>query len=131
MNKRKIDAYLPAAMDAICNNERIIYCEKKNEEVKKIKKACRSHISAFGGAVTMGSFKASVALFCKKSQTEDLRPELMRVLWYLTKNEWVEAEKVCKNVLAIKDSAELFALKEEFLNASVAVKLALNAFTLV
>lgn len=134
MNKRKVEKYLPLAIEAINYDECKILKELKekdtNKEYKAIPKTFRGYISSFGAAVTMGSFKSAVAFFSTQSGADEPRQELMRALWYMVKKEWKSASEVCNAVLRVSDKKELATLREDFLNASVAVKLALNAFKL-
>lgn len=133
MNKRKVEYYLPKSIEALNNdNCKIVKKIKKDDGTIKtnIDKTFRGYISSFGAAVTMGSFKAAVAFFSTQSGAEQPRQELIRLLWFLTKDEWKNAQDISKEIIS-KDNDELNRLKEEFLNASIAVKLAMNAYNLV
>ncbi len=131
MNKRKVEAYLPIALEAILSAECGIREKEKDAFVNKISKTYRSYISSFGAAVTMGSFKAAVAFFSQQASGEKPRQELLRAMWYIVNKSWVGAGEISKKVIEITDTVELARLKEEFINASLAMKLALNAFELV
>ena len=134
MNKNKVEYYLSRSIDALDEDECKIVKVEKNEKSgmieKYIDKTFRSYISSFGAAVTMGSFKAAVAFFSTQSKAEQPRENLIRLLWFLTKNEWKSAQDICDEILKITDFDELNYLKDEFINASIAIKLAMNAYNL-
>ena len=132
MNKRKVEYYLSKSIEALNDDNCKIVKKIKNDDgtIKtNIDKTFRGYISSFGAAVTMGSFKAAVAFFSTQSGAEQPRQELIRLLWFLTKDEWKDAQEISQKIS--EDNDELNRLKEEFLNASIAVKLAMNAFNLV
>ncbi|MBO5007107.1 MAG: hypothetical protein J6C89_06655 [Clostridia bacterium] len=122
MNKRKVEAWLPKAIEALEENDKI--CNKG-----KIEKSFRGQISSFGAAVTMGSFKAAVAFFGNNGESAVERSELIRSMYYIVKNEWKAAKDIVSEVICMREP-NLSALKEDFLNASLAIKLAMNAFEL-
>ena len=123
MNKRQVEEYLPRALEALNSPE------SKIARDGKIPRSFRGQISSFGAAVTMGSFKAAVAFFSDNGSADVPRSELIRAMYFVVHGAWKTAEAICGEVLRWKQS-ELFAEKECFLNASVALKLAMNAFEL-
>lgn len=120
MNKRKVEEYLPAALEAL-----------KGGIAKSgsLSKSFRGQISSFGAAVTMGSFKAAVAFFSDNGGADVPRSELIRAIYFVVNGQWKPAEDICSEVLQWTQP-RLSAEKERFLNASVALKLAMNAFEL-
>ena len=126
MNKRKVEQLFPKAIEAL-NASKI---KEKDEKGVYIAKGFRSQISSFGAAVTMGSFRAAVAFFGNNGESDVERSELIRTMYYMVKNEWLPAQKIVEEIVSIRDNAQLMQMKEDFINASVALKLALNAFRL-
>lgn len=124
MNKREVEKMLPTALTGLKDSQ----CEIV--EGGKIDKNFRGQIAAFGAAVTMGSFKSAVAFFGAKGGSDVERQNLVRLMYYIVKNEWKAANEIVDEILAERDSAKLRAMQEKYLNASLAIKLALNAFHL-
>ena len=140
MNKRKVETWLSKAIEALeCNECKIQLRDKvKDENGKereipngKISKSFRGQISSFGAAVTMGSFKSAVAFFGKDGESGVKRSELIRAIYYITDGVWKEADCIVSEVIRETDNVRLAKKKEDFINASVAIKLAMNAFELV
>ena len=119
MNKKRVDEN--------------IFCAKKALEEcgiardGKVEKAYRGQISTFGAAVVTGSLKAAVAFFSEKGGSDVDRPKLLEAMYYVIKNEKISAKKVLDYVCLSDEKA----LKEEFIDASVAIKLAMNFYDLV
>jgi len=126
MNKRKVEQLLPKAIEAL-NASQI----KKTDQngACYIEKGFRGQISSFGAAVTMGSFRAAVAFFGNNGESDVERSELIRTMYYMVKGEWFPAQTIVEEIVSM-DNAKLAQMKEDFINASVALKLALNAFDL-
>ena len=136
MNKKTIERMLPEAVSALKKAGQVYSLLNNQQEISK---SYRSAISSFGAAVTMGSFRAAVAFFSKdaeKGESGISRSKLLSLMYYLYKwdssgsGEWKTAEDVCKEVLCAPDE-DVRIMEKEFLHASVAVKLAMNAFKLV
>ena len=138
MNKRKVEKMLPTALKGLKDDACGILKDGK------IDKNFRGQIAAFGAAVTMGSFKSAIAFFGAKGGSDVERQNLVRLMYYVTHNEhWMqtepiedeekrkkkEAEKIVEEVIGM-DVSQARTAREEYLNASLAIKLALNAFHL-
>lgn len=127
---RKIDKLIPDAIAALkdTNNCRI------SEDGATIKSAYRAAISSFGAAITLGSLKAAVAVFTEDAEGGEAgikRSELLRAIHFLVSGEWISAEEVFKAVIDESNtSANERSLRHRFINAAVALKLAMNAFEL-
>ena len=126
MNNRQVEKLLPKAIETL-NQSDIL---KTDEQGDYIEKGFRSQISSFGAAVTMGSFRAAVAFFGNNGESDVDRAELIRAMYYMTKGGWLSAQDIVKEIASIRNRAQLAQMKEDFLNASVALKLALNSFRL-
>lgn len=128
MNKRTVERYLPIALQGLCD---VKNCKIVSKGKCTIRKGFRGQISSFGAAVTMGSFKAAVAFYGRRGNADTLRPELLRLMYYIVndgKSEaWKSAEKIIQEILNM-DNADV--LREKYENAAIAIKLALNAFEL-
>ena len=125
MNKRRIDRWIPYAKEAI----EVTGIAKGTV----VDKTFRAQISSFGAAVVMGSLKASVAFFTDDGGASVERSKLLGAMDYvIRKGEGEEKpalkkpgqvlEDVCRD-----DSAQK---KEQFIDAAIAIKLALNFFEL-
>lgn len=119
MSIRRINGYLPKAIDAIkiCG-----ICDKKTLEIDK---TFRGQISSFGAAVQMGSLQAAVAFFTKQGGSDTERQKLMDAIKMLV---YPEENKKTLLELVICDHG---GRKNEILDAAVAIKLAMNAYILV
>ena len=51
-------------------------------------------------------------------------------MYYIIKNEKSDAKTILSEIISIQDHQLLAQMKEDFINASIALKLALNAFYL-
>ena len=142
MNKRKIEEWIPLAKNAI---------EKTGiSKDGKILKSFRGQISSFGAAVTMGSMKAAVAFFSDNGGASVKREELMKAILEILQRQEKEVGMQVdgqnkpihgKSVKEYKTLAEyVFSeenpkledeMKEEIINAAIAIKLAMNLFELV
>ncbi len=121
MNKKKVDAYIPKAYAALAE------CGiAKNGEIEK---TFRGQISSFGAAMTMGSFKAAVAFFAKDAGSDVERSKLVQAIHFVLSGEKVKAEAIARNILRMTDE-ELRKAREQYIEASIAIKLAMNLYTL-
>lgn len=120
MNKKKVnDWILPA--------KRVIE-ECGIAQNGKVDNTYRGYISSFGAAVVMGSLKSAVAFFADDGNAKEKRSQLLIAMYSVIKNKTPVSsvkpfqvfEYVCKN-----DNRHT---KEDFINASIAIKLALNFF---
>lgn len=119
MNKNRVNNWILPAREAI------VKCGI-SEDGKTVKKTFRGQISSFGAAVIMGSLKSAVAFFADNGGASVQRDKLIEALYFIIN----DGEK--------KTAAEVFSwvcesqvdLKEQFEDASIALKLALNFFEL-
>lgn len=118
MNKKMVNDWIMPAREAL------IACGIAGDG--KIDSAFRSQISSFGAAVVMGSLKAAVAFFAADGNADVPRSQLIKAIYYVIKRTKQEPKQVFDYVCA-KDNRET---KEKFINASIALKLAMNFFDL-
>ena len=127
MNKRKVEKLLPKAIETL--DKDIFNIKDSDDQGAFIEKGFRSQISSFGAAVTMGSFRAAVAFFAADGESDVERSKLICIMYYIITNEEKTAQEVAQKILSLS-SADEAKMKEDFINASIAIKLALNAFRL-
>ena len=120
MSKKRINEWILMAKDAL----------EKTKIAKggKINKTYRGQIASFGAAVTMGSLPAAVAFFSKKARGESEvdRSKLICAMYYCISKE----EKKAEEILEIVCNNNNQDMKSKFMDASVALKLAMNFFEL-
>ena len=108
---------------------------------REIEKNFRGQISSFGAAISMGNLKSAIAFFAQQKSADVPREKLLFAICYVLQRgvnnlaeEDIDTEKL-KNASAIftyvcRHDGDGIALKNKFLDASVALKLAMNLFTL-
>ena len=129
MNKERVDANIGKAYDVL---------KKRNiaDEKDVIQKAYRGQISSFGAAVSSGSLVSAIAFFSDKGQSKVDREKLMDALYDLLSDK--EKDKIAGNaknklfayVRAKYEKGEIDTVKEEVLDCSIALKLAMNLYSL-
>ena len=104
----------------------------------QIDKTFRGQISSFGAAISMGNLKSAVAFFSQQAGATVEREKLICAIWYILQR--AEGKKKEDIDVSEIDTGKIFdyvcdndsiQLKNEFLDASVAIKLAMNLFDLV
>lgn len=126
MNKEYVDEMLPIAIEAIEK------CGIANEN-GEVSKSFRGQIASFGAAVAMGSFKSAVAFFSENGNASVDRAKLIQAIDYIirdNKKSLRTAKDICKEILDLSND-DVKIRKDKFLDASIAIKLALNVYTLV
>lgn len=118
MNKKRVDNWIITARDAL------IHCGIATKD-GKIDKNFRSQISAFGAAVTMGSFKAAAAFYAKQGNAATDRSALLKAIHYMRTGKDASPDEI---FLSVCGTVDLDALQAEYLDASIALKLAMNLF---
>ena len=134
-NKRKIDEYIPKAINSLSNNRKIV-------KDGKIASGFAGQIATFSVAVSMGSLLSAVAFFSEQKQASVERQELMNVIYEIITREVSEINKetdnkdpkllsyVKKKYEETKEDKilEYRRFQEDILKAAIAVKLAINFF---
>lgn len=147
-NKRKIDEYISKAIEVLNNNEKIV------KEGGKIDKTFSGQIATFAVAVSTGSLLSAVAFFSDNGGASNERSSLMDVIYEIIANEKLpdidkENDKNRDNLNnknsklldyvkskyeKSKESNDIVSynrVKEDILNAAIAIKLAMNFYELV
>ncbi len=132
-NKRKIDEYIPKAIDSLSKNTKIV----KNGTIAS---GFAGQIATFSVAVSMGSLLSAVAFFSEQKQAIVERQELMNVLYEIITREDLNTTKGSEPKLLAhvrkkyeetyknKNILEYRRFQQDILNAAIAVKLAINFF---
>jgi CRISPR-associated protein Cmr5 len=121
MDKRKIDNLIPRAYEVL-DTEGIVIGKELNN-------AWRGQIASFGAAISMGSLIAAVSVFSKQAQSDVDRSKLMQAIYRLlpdTKDDTVNEDALFIHVRDNMNKEE--QIKEEILNATIALKLAMNLY---
>ncbi len=125
MNKKRVDKWIPVAKIALkeCN-----IADNNN----KIDSEFRSQISAFGASIITSSFLAAVAFYSNKGNSDVNRHNLICALHYITSgnNENTNTAAEIFEDLCQKNTSELKIKQSEYIDASIALKLAMNCFDL-
>lgn len=126
MNKIAIDRNLPYAYKAIIDAE--------ISKDGKVNKSYRGQISTLGAAITMGSIKSAICFFSEKANNNsDVdRSKLLKAISYVLKNSEDTKEQYKKvddfKMYILNSDLDIEALKEDIINAAIAIKLAMNLF---
>ena len=119
MNKRRVDSWLLKAREGLMLAGVV--------EDGTVDRTYRAQIVSFGAAVLMTTLPAAVTFFAGQGNASVNRSRLLQAMYYCISGELLPekeiASRVCEN-----DSN---SLREQFIDASVAVKLAMNFFELV
>lgn len=126
MNKTTIDRNLSYAYQGII--------DAKISKDGKVNKSYRGQISTLGAAITMGSVKSAVCFFSEKANNNsDVdRSKLLDAIYYVLRNS-EDTKAKYKNVENLKSyvlnaDSDKEVLKEDIVNAAIAIKLAMNLF---
>ena len=114
MNKQTVDKWIPDAYGII---EKLGILKDG-----KLDKGYRQQLSAFGAAISMGSLLSAISFFSQQGGSEFERPKLMEAILKL-----VDPEKTQKILFDYAQTHKDTA-KENILNATIALKLAMNLF---
>lgn len=125
MNKIAIDKNIPYAYEAIQHT--------KIAEGGKVNKAYRGQISTLGAAITMGSIRSAVCYFSEKANNGIVdRTKLLPAIEYVLQNNEDTKKrytgKKLREIINETENAKLTSVKEDIINAAIAIKLALNLY---
>ena len=134
MNKKRVNDMLLTAKEALKDCEIV----DRND---KIDATFRNQISSFGAAVVMGSLPAAVAFFSAKNNSSTDRQNLMKAIYYCIKvfESPIEQKATAKKEASGKTARDVleyvcrnysYELKEKVIDASIAIKLAMNFYEL-
>ncbi|HCO29371.1 MAG TPA: hypothetical protein DIT54_08215 [Lachnospiraceae bacterium] len=125
MNKRRIDSYIQEACEVL-EKTKIV----KNGEIQS---TFRGQIASFGAMVATGSLLSAIALFSVQGGSSVERDKLILALAYLILDK--EQEKTNQSLFLyvqnkINDGKERI-VKEEVMDAAIALKLAMNFYKMI
>lgn len=128
MNKKKVNDEISTAYDVLdtCGIARN----------GSISKTYRGYISTFGAAITMGSLIAAIAFFSDQGGADKDRSKLMDAIYKVLEDAEITSKykgnKQAKDIFElVKDNKNREAeLKEDIINAAIAIKLAMNLYKL-
>ena len=93
----------------------------------KIQSGFRGQISSFGAAISMGSLKAAAAFFAKQGNANVPRELLLKAIHYVVTGTLLEPIKIFEYICSHDD----VYTREKYLDAAIALKLAMNLYELV
>lgn len=116
MNKQRVNDWVASAAVAL---------ERSGIAVNgKVDPKFRGQISSFGAAITMGSLKATAAFFSKQGGAAVPRELLLKAMYYVIKGELAEPKEVFTYICGHDD----IHTREQFVDAAIALKLAMNLY---
>ncbi|MBP3199220.1 MAG: hypothetical protein J6N21_19790 [Butyrivibrio sp.] len=121
MNKKTVDSLIPRAVDVL----KEVNIADKNGNINK---TFRGQISTFGAAIINGSLISAVAFFSDDGKGTVERSNLLKAVKLLI----VDAESYSDlfDYVRAQGKNHEKAVKQRILNASVALKLAMNLYNL-
>ena len=121
MNKKKVDELLPASVI-------ILKTVEIANESGIINKTFRGQISTFGAAIVNGSLLSAIAFFSDKGSSSVDRPKLIKAIYNLIQP--LDTNGNLFDYVKSKGPSKEREVKEEIINATIAIKLAMNLYTL-
>ena len=118
MNKQRVNSWIARAAEALVKTGIV--------ENGKINSTFRGQISTFGAAVTMGSLKAATAFFSQQGSASVHRELLLQAMHYVVTGEL----KAPSEVFAYICNHDDVQTRDRFLDAAIALKLAMNLYDL-
>lgn len=122
MNKAIINEEIAYAYEALA--------DKKIAVKGKIDKTYRGQISTFGAAITMGSLFPAIAFFSEKGGASVDRQRLMDAILFVLKKRDSDIKENNMYDYAANRKNNAAKCKEDILNATIALKLAMNLYDL-
>lgn len=121
MNRRRINQWIGPARQVLIN------CGIAQDGT--IDSSFRSQLSGFGAAAVMGNLKAAAAFFSRQGNASIRRELLLSAMYCVVTGAYTEIPKPESVFTYLCDHDDL-KTREAFLDASVALKLAMNLFEL-
>lgn len=119
MNKQRVNDWIDPAATAL----EVAGIAKNG----KIDSKFRGQISTFGAAVTMGSLKSAAAFFAKQGGAAVPRERLLTAMYYVINREEKKPNEVFRYICESDDHHT----REQFVDAAIALKLAMNLYEFV
>ena len=123
MNKKRVNQWIAPAVQAL---ERVGIAKNGT-----ISAGYRGQISNFGASVTMGSLKAAVAFFAQQGSASVNRELLLPAMYdVITGGTLPQQELTPQKVFAYVCAHDTVEVREQFTDAAIALKLAMNLYDL-
>lgn len=121
MNRKQVEKLIPYAIKII---------EKKLVEDGVVPREYNGYISSFGASIIQSGLLPTVAFYesSTSSSEEDKRKLTEAILCLINKSQQEENKKLLDYVLKNRESQE--NIKEDIINAAIAIKLSLRTFKL-
>jgi len=116
MNKQRVNDWIAPAAEALAKSG-----IARNG---KVDPRFRGQIASFGAAITMGSLKAAAAFFSQQGGAAVPRELLLKAMYYVIKGELAEPKAVFAYICEHDD----IHTREQFVDAAIALKLAMNLY---
>ncbi|MBQ3970205.1 MAG: hypothetical protein II685_06965 [Clostridia bacterium] len=123
MDKKRVDKLIPFAYNALRSSDIV-------KDGNKIKKTFRGQISTFGAAVSMGSLTSAVVFFSDKGGSDVERQKLLAAILTVLKEEGSADASLNSLYDFVKSAKNSYECRESILCAAIAIKLAMNLYTL-
>lgn len=122
MNKKIINDEIAIAYEAIIKNNII-------NEQGQVQKTFRGQITSFGASIIMGSLLPAIAFFYDSEKSTVDRKKVLDAIYYILQAR----QKIGQDEKNLFEYAKKHQedSREEILNASIALKLAINLFELI
>ena len=122
MNKKIINDEIAIAYEAIIKNKII-------NEQGQVQKTFRGQITSFGASIIMGSLLPAIAFFYDSEKSTVDRKKVLDAIYYILQAR----QKIGQDEKNLFEYAKKHQedSREEILNASIALKLAINLFELI
>jgi len=125
MNKKRVDALLPAAFDVLKDPDTGI------SDGVNIPGSFRGQISSFGASVCTGSLLSAIAFFSQQGGAAVARQQLITAIYKVIRNNGAAPAVPGGNLFEfVRLHPDKKAAKELVLDAAIAIKLAINLFNL-
>lgn len=141
MNKKRVNNMIITAKDILLDTGIAHLKDSKkphsDDNPYVIQKTFRGNIATFGAAVVTGSLKSAIAFFSQQGGSDVERPKLIEAMFrciMITEGKTVPEKTTASSILGMIcscDSIKLREWTEKFIDASIALKLAMNFYTLV
>lgn len=135
MNKLRVDKMIPIAYNVLAEKD-ISEKAKIVDMDNKIEDAFRGQISSFAASVVTGGLLSAVAFYSEQGQAKVPRQELLKAI-YIVIQDYENSEEIKRRQIKedslfeyISKHPDESSAKEIVLDATIAVKLAMNLFEL-
>ena len=125
--KQRIENYIPKAIELV---KKVKIANEENE----VKNEFNGYFSAFGAAIIQSGLKPALAFYANEKTAKE-RSKILKAIYVLITNEDIKkpdelgADKLLQYVIASSEQEEI--LKDNIIDASIALKLAVRTYKLL